>query len=130
MGSRSFPSKRARLEVETTGLDEMERALETGGIDAAQEAFIEACQRQLDFARQRWGVRTGRSRASLQLATSKRPPAFAVTIASAHEPIFYESWNGKRPTFWQVLIQRPLKKLSKRLAKLAAAKLAAEVQDA
>lgn len=124
MGSRSFPSKRARLEVESTNLDRLIRALEDQGVEAAQEAFVEGVTNQMRFARERWGVRTGVSRASLTVAQSKRGPAFGVKIFSTHRPIFYQSWNGKRPTFWQVLVQRPLKKFAKKFGKAAAARLA------
>lgn len=132
----TFPAKKARAEVELAAFDRLERRLRDHGVVAAMEQFQEEAQRQIEWARRHWGVRTGQTRASLMETAEARGTAFAVRVFSNHPTIKFQ-YFGKdalptnrpprgRPKFWTILVVRPLRKNAKKLAKAAAAKLARE----
>ena len=119
-------TKALRVTVETEALERVRTRLMKDGIDAANEQVSEEIERQRRFAYDQWGVDTGLGRESLQVLDTREGEAFAVRIFSDDDRVPYQSWNGKRPTFWDVLIRRPIRKLTKKLAKIAAKALAEE----
>lgn len=127
MGRRTYSTTKAvRVSVETQALDRMIARLEQQGVQAANDAVEEEARAQVAFAFDQWGVDTGAGRASLRVGAARRGDKFAVRVFSAYKPVRYQSWDGARPTFWQALVQRPLRKLLKQIAKRAAKALARE----
>lgn len=110
--------------VDTSGLDRAIKRLDKEGIEAAADIVEEAVRTQWNIARREWGVDTGRGRASVRILRTRVRDVFVVRIFSKYDRVRFQSFDGKRPTFWAVLVQRPLKKLQKRLAKDAAKAMA------
>jgi len=126
VGKRTYQSTKAlRVSVEDDGLDRILARLEQQGIDAAHDELVAFIEKQVQFAYSQWGVDTGQGRESLMYVKRRRPDGtFAVRVFSRHQPVKYQSWTGKRPTFWQVLIQNPIRKATRKLARTIAKAIA------
>ncbi len=125
MSRRTYENtKGLRVTVETEALERLIAKLETEGLDAANEQLSEEIRAQKRFAYSQWGVDTGKGRESLQVISARVDDGFAIRIFSDDKRVPFQSWTGKRPSFWDVLIKRPIRKMLKRLGKKAAKVLA------
>jgi len=117
---RSYENtKGLRVTVETQALERLVDRLMTEGLDAANEQLEEEIEAQRQFAYTQWGVDTGAGRESLDVTSAREGESFAIRLFSSDARVPYQSWNGKRPTFWDVLIRRPIRKMLKKLGKKA-----------
>jgi len=124
MPRKVFRVRGAVVGVDSTALDNAIRRLERDGVEAAAEVVEQAVREQYAIAFREWGVQTGQGRESLQVVAVREGTGFAVRIFSRYRPIRYQSFDGRPPTFWQVLVRRPLQKVKKKLAKLSAGAMA------
>lgn len=116
------------MSVETQALDRVLARFEQQGVQAANDQIELEVQGQVDFAFTQWGVDTGRGRESLRVGSARRGLTMAVRAFSQYKPLRWQSWNGKRPTFWQVLVQNPIKKQVRKVARAAAKAMAREAK--
>lgn len=105
--------------MDTSAIDEAVARLEKEGVEAAADVLEEAMEAQRAIAFREWGVETGAGRSSLEVVRSTTGGAFAVQIFSKYRPVRYQSFDGRPPTFWAVLVRRPINKLQRKLLKLS-----------
>lgn len=129
MPKRVFRRDGFVLGMDTTALDRAIARLETEGIQAAGDIVEDAVRAQYAIAYREWGVRSGKGRASIRIIRRNVDDAYVVRIYSEYRRIRWQSFSNKPPTFWAVLVARPLRKIAKRLAKLSAKQLAEAVID-
>lgn len=121
MPRRVFRRNGVVLGVDTSALDRAVARFDEQGIAAAREVVADAVRDQYQIAYREWGVETGEGRASLQITEAQVGQSFVVRIFSRHRAVKWQAFSNKPPSFWSVLVARPLRKLAKLLAKRAAA---------
>lgn len=77
----------------------------------------------VEQARVRWGVDTGRGRRSLRVRSESTTRGWDVRVTSDDPTVPWQAPGGTPPTYWELLIVRPLRRASRRIGRILAAQL-------
>lgn len=77
----------------------------------------------VERARQQWGVDTGEGRRSLRVRSESTRGGWVVRVTSDDPTLPWQSPTGAPPTYWELLIVRPLQQASRRIGRVLAGKL-------
>lgn len=117
-----------RVRVDSTGLERLLERVRRRGVAAAADAVAAEARVVVERARARWGVRTGRGRRSLDVTVEVNDGSFEIRVISSDPTVRYQRPSGSAVTYWQLLIDGPLRQLRQRLVDRLTRALADEVR--